>query len=349
MAGASETVLPETVLAVVPTLNEAAHIETCLASLIEGDADMARVTVVVADGGSTDRTCEIVEGLRGRWPNLTLIDNPKRLQSAALNRAVATMAGQGHRVLVRCDAHSGYPPGFVMNVARALADTGAASVAVPMDAGGQGCFRRALACITDTKLGSGGSAHRGGQRSHWVDHGHHAGFDLDWYRRLGGYDESFSHNEDAEYDRRLTEAGGRIWLDAALRIGIVTRGTPAALWKQYWQYGRGRARTVLKHRMTPRLRQMVPVGHVGVLALSLALLPFYTFGLVYPVLYGALVLGASLWAMGRLASPCGLWAGVAVAVMHTAWGAGFLVQAGQGRGAVSETPPIPVAGPEAAT
>ena len=334
---------PEAVLAVVPTFNEAAHIETCLASLIGDDPEMSRVTVVVSDGGSEDATRAIVEGLRTRWPNLALIDNPGRLQAAAINRAVAIMAGAHHRILVRCDAHSDYPPGFVMNVARALEQKDAASLVVPMDAAGEGCFRRALACITDTKLGSGGSAHRGGQRSDWVDHGHHAGFDLDWFRRLGGYDETFSHNEDAEYDRRLTEAGGRIWLEATLRIGIVPRGAPIALWKQYWRYGRGRARTVLKHRMRPRLRQMVPVIHVLVLGASLALLPFHGLGALYPALYGALMLGASLWAMACLASLCGLWAGIAVAVMHTAWGAGFLVQLLQGRGPTSPTAAIPVA------
>lgn len=335
MAGA-----PETVLAVVPTLNEAAHIEACLASLIGDDPAMRDVTVVVADGGSTDRTREIVEGLRVRWPNLVLIDNPARLQAAGLNRAVAEAARPEHKILVRCDAHSDYPPGFVLGIADCLISKQAASVVVPMDARGEGCFQKALACITDTKLGSGGSAHRGGQRSDWVDHGHHAGFDLDWFRRLGGYDETFSHNEDAEYDRRLTAAGGRIWLEAGLRIGIAPRATPAALWRQYRNYGRGRARTVLKHRMRPRLRQMIPVLHVIALVASLAALLLHSGGLAYPLVYGAMVLGASLWAVVHMRSPCGLWAGVAVAIMHTAWGAGFLMQAMRGTGPVSATPPI---------
>ena len=336
-------IAPSCVLVVVPTLNEAAHIEACLASLIGDDPVMRDVSVVVADGGSTDRTREIVSGLTARWPNLALIDNPAKLQSAALNRAVAAAARPEHEILVRCDAHSDYPPGFVLDVANCLASKEAASVVVPMDARGEGSFQRALAWITDTKLGSGGSAHRGGQRSDWVDHGHHAGFDLAWFRRLGGYDETFSHNEDAEYDRRLAQAGGRIWLEAGLRIGIVPRATPAALWRQYWRYGRGRARTVLKHRMRPRLRQMIPVLHVLALVASLGLVFMHPLGLAYPLAYGALALGASLWAVLRMTSLCGLWAGVAVAIMHTAWGAGFLIQALRGPGPVSATRPI--AGP----
>lgn len=331
---------PGTVLAVIPTLNEEYHIAACLESLILGDPRMAAVRVVVADGGSTDRTCDIVRELQTRWENVDLIDNPNRLQAAAINLAVRQCANAAHSVLVRCDAHSRYPPGFVLGVAESLLEHGAASLTVPMDAEGDGCFQRATAFITDTPLGSGGSAHRGGQRSGWVDHGHHAGFDMSWFQHLGGYDETFSHNEDAEYDRRLTEAGGRIWLDAGLRIGIAPRKTPMALARQYWLYGKGRARTVLKHQMQPRLRQMIPVFHVLALSGSLILMPFHWLGVLYPALYAGLIVAASLWGVLRLKRPCGLWAGIALACMHTAWGAGFLYQVLCGRRTQSQTLPL---------
>ena len=132
-------------------------------------------------------------------------------------------------------------PRLYFALLEALARTGADSVVVPMDAVGVGCFQRAVAWVVDTPLGSGGSAHRGGKRSGFVDHGHHAAFKAARFRELGGYDEAFSHNEDAEFDRRLADAGGRIWLDADIRIGYFPRATPGALWRQYWNYGRARA------------------------------------------------------------------------------------------------------------
>lgn len=312
-------------LVVVPTLNEAAHIEACLGSLMDGYPEMSRVTVIVADGGSRDATKDIVAKMAETRPSLHLLDNPGRLQSCAINRAVE-VHGEGKRILVRCDAHAVYPSGFVLAVARSLISAGAASLVTPMDARGEGAFQRAVAFITDTKLGSGGSAHRGGGVSGWVDHGHHAGFDLDWFRRIGGYDESFSHNEDAEYDRRLTEAGGRIWLDAGIRLGVFPRSTLTGLARQYWSYGKGRARTVLKHRMRPRLRQMIPVGHTAALIASAAITPFLGMAALYPGAYAALCLFVSFWAAARIGG-AGLWAGAALAVMHTCWGAGFLFQA----------------------
>lgn len=323
-------VRPEDILVAIPTLNEAAHIGETLDMLMTGDPAFERVLFVVVDGGSADATREIVAARAATRPNLALIDNPERLQSAALNRAVAEL-GTDRAILIRADAHALYPPRFALDVAASLHAHGAASLAVPMDAKGGGAFQRAVAFITDTKLGAGGSAHRGGTVSQWVDHGHHAGFDLDWFRRIGGYDPTFSHNEDAEYDRRLTEAGGRIWLDATIRIGIYPRATLRALSRQYWNYGRGRARTATKHAMRLRVRQTIPIAHALALCLSAAAIPFTPAAWLYPAAYACLCLGASFWAASKIGG-AGLWAGLALAAMHSAWGAGFLAQLARGRG-----------------
>ena len=37
---------------------------------------------------------------------------------------------------------------------------------------------------------------------------------MDAFKAIGGYDDTFSHNEDAELDNRLTDAGFRIFLTA---------------------------------------------------------------------------------------------------------------------------------------
>ena len=317
---------PARILVAVPALDEERHIETCLRSLIACPT-MRQVRVVVADGGSTDRTRAIVAELGAEFPNLTLIDNPGRLQSAAVNRIAAECATPEHDVLVRCDAHAAYPPGYAVRVATSLLARGSAALATPMDATGRTCFQRAAAWVVDTPLGCGGAAHRGGRRSGLVDHGHHAGFRLAWFRHVGGYDESFSHNEDAELDHRITRAGGTIWLDADIRLEYRMRDSLAGLARQYWRYGRGRARTLLKHRLRPRLRQAIPV--INLLGLAgcalLALLdPVFLLG---PAGYVALLAGASLTFAARRRSLCGLWAGPAAGAMHLAWAAGFLWQA----------------------
>jgi succinoglycan biosynthesis protein ExoA len=323
---------PASVLVAIPTLNEAAHIEATLTALMQDDPDMAQVQIVVADGGSTDATREIVQSCSARWPNITLIDNPDKLQAAAINRVVRDHAGPDHRILVRVDAHAAYPARYVLDVADALLTRDVAGLATVMDSQGENCFQRGAAMAMETKLGSGGSGHRGGTVSGYVDHGHHAGFLLAAFNAAGGYDTGFVANEDAELDYRIRLAGGRIWLDAGIRLGYVMRAAPMGLARQYWRYGRGRAQTVFRHGIRPKLRQMVPPVAVVVNLVSLILSPALPLLLVFPLAYLMLCLVTSLVLAARHSSLCALWAGPALAIMHHTWGAGFLIQALTKRG-----------------
>ncbi len=320
----------EEVIAVIPTLNEAAHIEACVRSLLAGDDRLRAIDLVVADGGSHDGTQAIVRRLGAEFPNLRLLDNPGRLQSAAVNLAARTADG-GRTILVRCDAHALYPDNYVMRVADALVQRGVASVVVPMDAAGTGCFQKANAWIVDTPLGSGGSAHRGGRVSGLVDHGHHAAFDLKTFLGLGGYDETFSHNEDAEYDVRLRRSGGRIFMDAGIRLTYFPRAGVAELARQYFNYGKGRARTLMKHGERPRLRQLLPPLTLVACAAGLAVAPVWPWALILPCGYLAALVAASIGMAVKKRSPCGLLAGPASAIMHMSWSAGLLRQLARGR------------------
>ena len=324
---------------VVPTLNEARHIEACLTSLMRGDDLLKDVEFVVADGGSDDGTVDIVEGISRKHPNVRLINNPERIQSIAVNLG-AEAAQSKARILVRCDAHSIYPDNYIVDLARKLDETGAASVVVPMDAVGEGCFQRANAFIVDSPLGNGGSAHRGGLKSGFVDHGHHAAFDMAAFKALGGYDETFTHNEDAEYDHRVNAAGGRVYLDAETRISYFPRDSFVSLWKQYFNYGKGRARNMKKHRSKPKLRQLIPVLNLAAMLggalfaavcasfmtpnLALLLTIGIILGLAPMTAYFTVLALVSVWAVRKLNSICGLHAAGVLFCMHNSWALGFV-------------------------
>ncbi len=317
-------VKPASVLAVIPTLNEARHIEACIRSLMQGEAGLRKIPLLVVDGGSTDDTVAIVEDLRTEFPNLSVAHNPKRLQSAALNLAVREHSTSASQWLVRCDAHSIYPENFILDVARSLIETEADSVVVPMDAIGTTCFEKGNAWVVDTPLGSGGAAHRGGRESGYVDHGHHAGFAIEQFRHLGGYDESFSHNEDAEYDARLTQSGGVIFLDADIRIKYIPRSTVSSLAKQYFNYGKGRAQNLRKHKTKPKIRQLLPVIALVAIVFSILITPITRLALFIPFGYlSALILVSAVIAFNKK-SVCGLLSGPALGTMHMSWAAGFL-------------------------
>lgn len=321
---------PEEILVAIPVRDEAAHLGGTLRALLENAPAMRGVDIVIADGGSRDATRRIAAQLARRHRNIRLIDNPARLQGAAVNRIVARCAAPHHRILVRIDAHAAYPPGYVFAVADSLIAHRAAGLATVMDAVGETGFARGAALAMRGPWGTGGARHRGGCASGPVDHGHHAGFALGAWRRVGGYDPRLATNEDAELDARLARAGGRIWLDSSIRLDYIMRATPWALARQYWRYGRGRARMLRRHARPPAARQMAPPALVAALAAGIALAPLWPPALALPALYAATLAALSAGIALRHRAVCGLWAGLALACMHLAWGAGFLVQLPRG-------------------
>jgi succinoglycan biosynthesis protein ExoA len=160
-----------------------------------------------------------------------------------------------------------------------------------------------------------------------VDHGHHAGFDIDFFRNIGGYDEAFVTNEDAEYDVRVVQAGGRIWFEPLAKVWYSPRETARALARQYFRYGMGRASTIIKHGLRPKPRQMFPLVAMGANIASLLTSLFWTPALTVPGVY----LLACFVAAVRERKASGIpdnghvdeEATCALAIMHTAWGLGF--------------------------
>jgi succinoglycan biosynthesis protein ExoA len=311
-------------LIIVPTLNEARHIGGLLDQLTV-EADALDATIAVVDGGSTDRTREIVLTHAETSPRIRLLDNPQRIQSAAVNLAAARF-GDSSGYLIRVDAHAKYPADYCRALMREAAETGADAIVVPMVTTGEGLFQRAVATAQNSLVGTGGSSHRNGRGGRWVDHGHHALMRVAAFRAVNGYDESFSYNEDAELDHRLRLAGSRIWLSGKTTMTYFPRETPAGLFRQYFGYGGGRARNLLKHRVVPKIRQIVPLTTLP--AVALAGLAFAFWPALLPAaawIAASLVLGVvaartSASAVALTGAPL---VSAAAMIMHLAWSAGF--------------------------
>jgi len=311
------------VLVVIPTLNEAGTVEGVIKGLSNDLPVDVDVSFVVADGGSSDETVVIVQKIMSTRKDIHLVRNERRIQSAGVNLAVHSL-GDTADVLVRCDAHARYPNGYIAALLQSLDCTGAESVVVPLDTVGETCFQKAVAWVADTPFGSGGARHRAGRKSGFVDHGHHAAMKIAAFQAAGMYDGDFSHNEDAEFDCRLQALGGRIFLDANIRVGYLPRKDLRSLWRQYFNYGRGRSRTVRCHPKSMRLRQAMVPAHLCLMGASLLAAAFVSpVFLAYPIsALVALLIGAVILA-AKKRSFCGLWSAPVALVMHTAWACGF--------------------------
>jgi len=190
---------------------------------------------------------------------------------------------------------------------------------------GIGVFQKATAAAQNSKLGNGGSPHREGAKGHWTDHGHHALMRVAAFRAVGGYDESFSHNEDAELDYRLCAAGYRIWMTDKTFMVYYPRASVGSLFRQYLGYGRGRAKNILKHHTLPKIRQTIPLLVFPVVAG--ASLAFLNVAALIPAgLWAAACIGYGVWMAVGQRNPYGPLAGFSAMVMHLAWSLGFWLQ-----------------------
>jgi succinoglycan biosynthesis protein ExoA len=308
------------VLVVIPCLNEEEHLEGVIDQLL-ADADRIDLAIIVADGGSTDGSRAIARDYMARDRRVVLMENPKRIQSAGVNSAVERY-GSDFDFLIRVDAHARYPNRFCERLLNVQARTRADSIVVSMHTVGRSCFQRAAAAAQNSILGNGGASHRNVAREGWVDHGHHALMTIRAFKAVGGYDDSFSHVEDVELDIRLGAAGFAIFLTGEVEVTYYPRRTMAALFRQYRNIGRGRARNFLKHRKDAKVRHLILAGIAPVL--SLLLLTPLSFVFALPALSWALLcLGYGLLLGVRQRDPCAAAAGVAAIAMQVGWSVGF--------------------------
>ena len=298
-----------TVTVALPVLDEERHLEAALAS-IAAQTYPAIVEVLVADGGSRDRTREIAAAYPGL--PVRVLDNPRRIQAAGLNVALSEARGT---VFLRVDGHCVLEPDYVDRCVDTLSKRGAALVGGGMTPEARGFVPRGIALAMGSRFGAGPARfHRDGAAG-WVDTVYLGAFPTELGRRIGGYAEDVGVNEDAEFAIRLGQLGG-IWYEPTIRSRYTPRSDLAGLARQFYRYGRSRALTIRRHPESLQPRQLAAPA----LVLALASPWRKPIGFVY--IAGVAACTVFETARDRRAAP-----GFAASLptMHLAWGVGFLV------------------------
>jgi glycosyltransferase involved in cell wall biosynthesis len=253
---ALETAAMPVVTIAIPCFNEERHIEACLEDIFAQDYPADAIEVLVGDGMSTDRTREILQAIAERRPGrVRVIDNPRRLQAAAMNAMIAASKGE---VIVRMDVHARYAPDYLRQCVAALDATGADNVGGAQRAISESWFQRALCAALGSPLGVGGASYRSADSEGFVDTVFLGAFRRKVFDRVGGYDAGAITNEDAELNQRILKSGGKVFLSKNIVVHYYPRDSFKGLARQYYKYGKGRARTLLKHRTFPTPRPAIP-------------------------------------------------------------------------------------------
>jgi succinoglycan biosynthesis protein ExoA len=305
---------------VMPCYNEEKYIKKSIESLID-EYFLKNCEIIIVDGMSSDSTQDVVRSLMKQGLRLYLLENKKRIQAAGLNIGISNAKGE---IIVRSDAHCLYPPEYIKKCVELLETTGASNVGGMMVPQGFSTSQKAISLALRHPMGVGDSRYHLGNFKGYVDTVYLGTFWKRLFDEIGPYDVKL--HEDAELNLRILKAGKKIYLDSSIKVIYFPRESLKKLAEQYFKYGRARCCTTLKHRKITSLRQLAPIALSIGLFLSIIFSFFWPIFLLFPLLYLLSLLLTVLfsWTKEKIPLKQRLLAGLAFAIMHVTWGAGFL-------------------------
>jgi glycosyltransferase involved in cell wall biosynthesis len=306
----------------VPVLDEEEHIEKALSAMQDQRFD-GRIEFLFIDGGSRDRTRQLLEEAAAEDERVRVLDNPHRRTPQALNIGLRAASGDH---IVRMDAHTLYPDDYIARGVDRLCRGDVDWASGVQEPHGIGLRSRQVARALDSPIGTGGAAFRHMSQGEVETP---SGFTGVWRREIlerhGGWDEGWPINQDSELAARIRKAGGRIVCLPEMTARYIPRGSFKALARQYLRYGHYRAKTSARHPETVRRSHLLPPALVvTLLGASIGPRALRIPARAVVLMYVLTVVGES----ARLGRHDSLRESLALpaifAAMHISWGVGFI-------------------------
>ena len=322
--------MPPRISIIVPCYNEEATIRHLLDSILAQTTPREQMEVVIADGLSVDATRTVIEAFQQEHPDLAIkvVDNKVQTIPSGLNHAIKSASGE---MIVRLDAHSAPIPEYVARCVDALESDKGANVGGVWEIkpGAQTWVAESIAVAAAHPLGVGDAMYRLNAKAGAVDTVPFGSFRRSLIEKIGVFDETLLTNEDYEFNTRVRQSGGVVWLEPSIRSIYFARATFSALAKQYWRYGFWKWRMLARYPSTLRWRQALPPLFVAVLlglgVLSLWFVLARIFIAVQTTLYLTVLIFAGLIsAIKKQKFTLIFGLPLAIVIMHMSWGSGFL-------------------------
>lgn len=236
--------------------NEGPFIARALEQVLAQDYPRDRMEIIVADGLSDDNTREVVAEYQAQYPFIQVVDNPGRIVASGLNVAIDRARGE---LIVRIDGHGQVATDFVSEVVRLMEEHPEAwSGGGPIVHAGTNRFGEAVAIAMSHPAGVGLATHRFPDYEGYAEGAHFPTFRKWIFDRIGKFDEKLVRTEDDEFNYRIAQAGGKIYVSPRVRYVYYVRDRLGKLFRQYFQYSFWRIPVIRKHKKPTTLRQVVP-------------------------------------------------------------------------------------------
>lgn len=246
----------------IPVLNEEEHIERVISGFLNSEYPNL-VEILIADGGSTDKTRKIVANLSKKDGRVKLIDNPDKFQSFGLNRMIQIAKGE---VFLRADGHCYYNNDYIEKCVEVMQKTGARNVGGAQRYKASNNVQAGIALAVKSFLGNGGAKYMDESYEGFGDTVFLGCFRTEDLRKIGGFNTENITNQDSELNLRLIEEFGQsVYISPKIKSWYFPRDTFWKLFKQYFRYGRGRFLTRVLHPKSSPIRGMIPFLFVMIL------------------------------------------------------------------------------------
>ncbi len=257
----TEIALPRVSL-VIPVRNEAAFIGRNLEAALAQDYPPVQLEILVADGGSTDATREIVTEVaervarEGRGARVVLLDNPDHVMSTGVNAAIRQSSGE---VVVLLGGHAELPPDYVRGCVGVLFERAVDAAGGALDPVGTGLEGEAIAATLGSPFGIDDPGLQGAASGEpfEVDTLAFGAYRRGAFERIGLFNPHMVRRQDYEFNHRLRASGGRLLLIPGLRARYYARSSLGALWRQYWRNGVWMGRFLRRCPRSIRIRHVV--------------------------------------------------------------------------------------------
>ena len=275
------------VAVVIPTLNEEKFIARCLDSVIAQSYPFNDMDVMVVDGGSKDRTKDIVEEYKRKYQNIRFLNNPGRIQSIAFNIGVHSSDAP---YIVRLDAHATYNHRYIEKCIEKFSANAEVLGCAPEFVGNvggvwnirpqhSGLIAETSAILNQSRFGIGGAAFRVGAPAGFVDTVPFGCFPRKVLEKIGGMREDLPRGEDNEFNSRIRKAGYKIYLDPEIVCSYFSRDTLRTNMKQMYANGESIGHLFYVDKDSVGIRHLIPLLFVGSILCGVVLafvwLPFF--------------------------------------------------------------------------
>jgi glycosyltransferase involved in cell wall biosynthesis len=278
-------------------MNEASFVGTALESLRAQTYPADRLEIIVVDGGSTDRTLEVLDQEARKDPRIRVLGGPGVNCPAALNIGIAEARGS---IVWYLGGHGQADPEYLeIAVKHLAADPALGSVGGLIIPTGEGRTARSNMIARFSVFGVGRGYLTTSATVHTIDTVQWGAYRKDALEQAGLFDPGLQFGEDEELNFRIRRAGFLILYDPALRITYFARASLKSLFRQYRNYGGARVRVLRKHPSFFSLKHAAPATLVAALVVA-AILPLISIG-TWPLSvlivgsYAALIVIASLY------------------------------------------------------